>query len=98
MKRRRTAGHTTIPTTALQLPPTPAPVRRDRRPGDEVDARFALEAVTANVNTIRTAREQRDEAMAAAREAGATWRAIAAAAGMTENGVRKALERAGDDE
>ena len=40
---------------------------------------------------IETARVERLQAMQAARTAGATWRAIAAAAGMTENGVRKAL-------
>lgn len=61
---------------------------------DELDRKFALEAVTANVQKIQSAREQRDEAMRAARDAGATWRSIALAAGMTEQGVRKALERA----
>ena len=40
---------------------------------------------------IETARTERLQAMQAARTAGATWRAIAAAAGMTENGVRKAV-------
>ena len=40
---------------------------------------------------IETARVERLQAMQAARGAGATWRAIAAAAGMTENGVRKAV-------
>lgn len=40
---------------------------------------------------IETARVERLEAMGAARASGATWRAIAAAAGMTENGVRKAI-------
>ena len=40
---------------------------------------------------IETARTERITAMLAAREAGDTWRAIAAAARMTENGVRKAV-------
>ena len=40
---------------------------------------------------IETARTERLEVMLAARAAGATWRAIAAAAGMTENGVRKSV-------
>lgn len=40
---------------------------------------------------IEAARAERITAMLAAREAGDTWRAIAAAARMTENGVRKAV-------
>ena len=40
---------------------------------------------------IEAARSERLAAMLAARAAGATWRAIAAAASMTENGVRKAV-------
>lgn len=50
------------------------------------------------LRTIAKAREQiersiieRNEAMRAARQSGETWADIAAAAGMTPNGVRKAL-------
>lgn len=68
-------------TTPLQLPP----------------GTLELSTVTAAVDDMANARDRRDQAMAAARRAGQTWRAIAAAAGMTENGVRLALERAGED-
>ena len=50
-----------------------------------------VERVAELTERIETARVERLQAMQAARGAGATWRAIAAAAGMTENGVRKAL-------
>ena len=50
-----------------------------------------VERVAELTDRIETARVERLEAMQSARGAGATWRAIAAAAGMTENGVRKAL-------
>lgn len=56
-----------------------------------------LAYITAAVDDMQTARDRRDKAMAAARRAGQTWRAIARAADMTENGVRAALERAGED-
>lgn len=39
----------------------------------------------------RSAADQRDAAMKAARESGCTWREIAIAAGMTDHGVRKAV-------
>ena len=50
-----------------------------------------VERVAELTDRIETARADRLEAMQAARAGGATWRAIAAAAGMTENGVRKAI-------
>lgn len=50
-----------------------------------------LEQVAELTSTADRVRSERVKAMLAARAAGATWRAIAAAAGMTENGVRKAL-------
>ena len=53
---------------------------------DKTLARIA--ELTAQIETQRT---ERLEAMRAARAAGSTWRSIAAAASMTENGVRKAL-------
>jgi hypothetical protein len=53
-----------------------------------------LELVTESVDALNLARARRDQAMRLARDAGITWRAIASAAGMTEHGVRKALERA----
>ena len=39
----------------------------------------------------QSATERRDQAMRDARDAGATWQAIADAAGMTPHGVRYAL-------
>ena len=50
-----------------------------------------VERVAELTERIESARVERLEAMQSARGVGATWRAIAAAAGMTENGVRKAL-------
>ena len=50
-----------------------------------------VERVAELTERIETARAERLEVMLAARAGGATWRAIAAAASMTENGVRKAL-------
>lgn len=52
-----------------------------------------LIAVTTAAETIREATVRRDEAMTAARDAGNTWRSIALAADMTENGVIKAVQR-----
>ncbi|SDS66411.1 hypothetical protein [Microlunatus soli] len=52
-----------------------------------------LQAVSDAAETIREATLRRDEAMAAARDAGNTWRSIALAAEMTENGVIKAVQR-----
>ncbi|MDO5676518.1 MAG: hypothetical protein Q4G35_03305 [Propionibacteriaceae bacterium] len=48
------------------------------------NARFGLEAATA----------ERVAAVESAREAGKTWREIAAALDMTERGVTKLIERA----
>lgn len=50
-----------------------------------------LERVSRAVETITAATTERDRAMREAREAGATWQAIADAAGMTPHGVRYAL-------
>lgn len=58
---------------------------------------MSLEAITEAVTRQRQAIADRDAAMAAAREAGATWRAIAIAADMTENGVRRALRLQADN-
>ena len=52
-----------------------------------------LHQITAAVTTIEQATADRDRLMQQARDEGTTWRAIAAAAGMTEAGVRKALAR-----
>lgn len=58
---------------------------------------MSLDAITEAVTRQRQAIADRDTAMAAAREAGATWRAIAIAADMTENGVRRALRLQADN-
>ena len=50
-----------------------------------------LDAIREATQAIDMAHAKRLAAMRAARDASETWRAIAAAAGMTENGVRKAL-------
>lgn len=53
--------------------------------------RAAVEAVQRAEQDLHTALERRNDAFAAARASGMTWRAIALAAGMTDHGVRKAL-------
>lgn len=50
-----------------------------------------LAAITSAVDLIERATSDRNTAMRAARDNGHTWRAIAEAAGMTQNGVRWAL-------
>lgn len=50
-----------------------------------------LEAIASAVDRIERATRDRNNALRAARENGHTWRAIAEAAGMTQNGVRWAL-------
>ena len=50
-----------------------------------------MEKITASAMRIESARAERDRLMARARLEGRTWQAIADAAGMTPNGVRKAL-------
>lgn len=57
----------------------------------EVGVREAAAAVSTAEDHLDQLKAQRNQAMADARAAGLTWRAIAAAAGMTEHGVRKAL-------
>lgn len=53
-----------------------------------------LGAIFDAVNRIERATRDRDTAMRTARDNGHTWRAIAEAAGMTQNGVRFALRNA----
>ena len=53
-----------------------------------------LDDVARAVADAQDALARRDEAMAAARADGSTWRSIALAAGMTEHGVRYALKQA----
>ena len=53
-----------------------------------------LAAITSTVERIERATRDRNTAMRAARVNGHTWRAIAEAAGMTQNGVRWALNNA----
>lgn len=53
--------------------------------------RDAAASVSAAEDRLDQAKAARNEAMAAARAAGLTWRSIALAAGMTDHGVRKAL-------
>lgn len=72
---------------------TPTPIEELRLDVPSADTDL-LELITENVDTMNHARARRDQAMRLARDAGITWRAIATAAGMTEHGVRKALERA----
>ena len=50
-----------------------------------------LAAITSTVERIERATRDRNTAMRAARDNGHTWRAIADAAHMTQNGVRWAL-------
>ena len=50
-----------------------------------------LDAITSTVERIERATHDRNNALRAARDNGHTWRAIAEAAGMTQNGVRWAL-------
>ena len=54
-------------------------------------ARAHLEAVARAANDMIDATARRNAAMAAARESGETWQDIATAAGMTPNGVRRAV-------
>lgn len=51
----------------------------------------ALQQITEATKASSAAIGQRNQAMRDARASGATWAVIAAAAGMTPNGVRKAL-------
>ena len=53
-----------------------------------------LAAITSTVDLIERATRDRNTAMRAARDNGHTWRAIAEAAHMTQNGVRWALRNA----
>ena len=52
-----------------------------------------LEDIARHVNTVKNGLAARNQAIARARSNGKTWRAIAAAAGMTELGCRKIVER-----
>ena len=62
---------------------------------------MSIEQITAAARAVEHAQAELDQALAdratamsAARAAGHTWRAVAAAAGLTEMGARKALARA----
>lgn len=61
-----------------------------------------LDAIASAVDRIERATRDRNNALRTARDNGHTWRAIAEAAGMTQNGVRWALRndelRAADGE
>lgn len=52
-----------------------------------------LEEIAQQVAVVKNGLDARDQAIARARSNGKTWRAIAAAAGMTELGCRKIVER-----
>ena len=54
--------------------------------------------ITRHAAHARDSLTKRDAAIVAAREAGATWRAIAAAAGLTEHGCRKIAARVAADQ
>jgi len=54
-------------------------------------ARTHLDAVARAARDITAATDRRNAAMSEARASGETWADIATAAGMTPNGVRKAL-------
>ena len=75
----------------------PSPVERQRQsprlePIDP-EADELLASIRTHVDRRRQALERRDQAIARARSNGQTWRAIAAAADMTELGCRKIVER-----
>lgn len=53
-----------------------------------------LRDIRDSVAVMTAAHQKRNDSMRAARDAGATWRAIALAADMTEHGVRYALAAA----
>lgn len=52
-----------------------------------------LEQLAKTVATIDDATQRRNQLLRQAREEGHTWRSIAAAAGMTEHGIRKIVTR-----
>lgn len=57
----------------------------------EARIRTAAAAVAATEAELKAQREERNQAMQQGRDAGMTYRAVAAAAGMTEIGARRAL-------
>ncbi|GAB3497274.1 hypothetical protein [Flexivirga lutea] len=57
-----------------------------------------LEALRRSVRRMEKARAERDRLIVEAREHGATWRSIAAAASLTELATRQAATRANDGE
>lgn len=56
-----------------------------------------LEQLAEAVATIDDATQRRNQLIQQAREEGHTWRAVAAAAGMTEHGIRKIVTRTSDE-
>ena len=80
-------------TSAAAVPPTAPPGARPRRQAAEGDAAAALQAVSVSAAALRASaaalEQRRDQAVAAAIAAGATWAQIGAALGVSSQAAHK---------